>query len=247
MLMQQTINILEQLRLFEMIKAIQEQEKNSEYEKLDFYERLGFIADKELIAKQNRLLNTRLRKAKLRQQAVFEDINFKSSRGLKRSHILELGTNKWLRNHENLLITGPTGVGKTYLSCAIAHKACQDGFSVIYYRLGKLMYELALNRGEGNYLKTLKKISKVDILVLDDWGLEILNKEQRYDLLEILEDRHGLKSTLITSQLPIDTWHSFIGDQTLADAIMDRLIHSAQIINLKGESMRKKTKNKISI
>lgn len=244
MLIQQTISILEQLRLFEMVKAIQEQEKNSEYEKLDFYERLGFIADRELLAKQNRLLDTRLRKAKLRQQAVFEDIDYKVSRGVKRSHILELGTGKWVRNHENLLITGPTGVGKTYLGCAIAHKACQNGFSVIYYRLGKLMYELSLNRGEGSYLKTLKKISKIDILVLDDWGLEMLNKEQRYDLLEILEDRHGLKSTLITSQLPIDAWHSFIGDQTLADAIMDRLIHSAQILNLKGESMRKKTKNK---
>ena len=159
--------------------------------------------------------------------------------------MLELGTGKWVRNHENLLITGPTGAGKTYLGCAIAQKACRDGFSVLYYRLGKLIYELALNRGEGVYLKTLKKIAKVDILILDDWGLEILNKEQRYDLLEILEDRYGLRSTLITSQLPIDAWHSFIGDQTLADAIMDRLIHSAHIINLKGESMRKnKTKKK---
>ena len=247
MLIQQTINILEQLRLFEMVRAIQEQEKNPEYDKLDFFERLGFIADRELIAKQNRLLSTRLRKAKLRQQAIFEDVNYKASRGLKRSQVLELGTGKWVQNHENLLITGPTGVGKTYLGCAIARKACQNGFSVMYYRLGKLMYELSLNRGEGSYLKTLKKISKIDILVLDDWGLEILNKDQRYDLLEILEDRHGLKSTLITSQLPIDVWHSFIGDQTLADAIMDRLIHSAQIINLKGESMRKKSKNKIDI
>ena len=210
MLMQQTINILEQLRLFEMVKAIHEQEKNSEYDELDFYERLGFLADRELIAKQNRLLNTRLRKAKLRQQSVFEDIDYKSSRGIKRSCILELGTCKWVRNHENLLITGPTGVGKTYIGCALAHKACQTGFSVLYYRLGKLMYELSLNRGEGSYLKTLKKISKIDVLVLDDWGLEVLNKNQRYDLLEILEDRHGLKSTLITSQLPIDAWHSII-------------------------------------
>lgn len=245
MLIQQTINILEQLRLYEMSRAIQEQQNNSDYEELDFYERLGFIADRELIAKQNRLLKTRLRKAKLRQEAVFEDIDFKASRGLKKSQVLELGTGKWVRNHENLLITGPTGAGKTYLGCAIAQKACRDGFSVLYYRLGKLIYELALNRGEGVYLKTLKKIAKVDILILDDWGLEILNKEQRYDLLEILEDRYGLRSTLITSQLPIDAWHSFIGDQTLADAIMDRLIHSAHIINLKGESMRKnKTKKK---
>ncbi len=239
MLIQQTIKTLEELHLYEMSKAIQEQQNNSEYEELDFYERLGFIADRELIAKQNRLLKTRLRKAKLRQQAVFEDIDFKASRGLNKSLVLELGTGKWVKDHENILITGPTGVGKTYLGCAIAQKACRDGFSVMYYRLGKLIYELTLNRGEGVYLKTLKKIAKVDILVLDDWGLEMLNKEQRYDLLEILEDRHGIKSTLITSQLPIDAWHSFIGDPTIADAIMDRLIHSAHIINLKGESMRK--------
>ncbi len=242
MLLQQTINTLEKLHLSEMSNALREQEGNSNYQELSFLERLGLLADQELVSQENRLLASRLRKAKLRQQVVFEDIDLRTSRGLNRSQILELGTCSWVRNHENLLITGPTGVGKTYLACSLAHKACQEGFSVSYHRLSKLLYELAINRGEGRYLKTLKALAKVEILVLDDWGLEMLNKDQRYDLLEILEDRHGRKSTLITSQLPIDAWHSFIGDQTLADAIMDRLIHNAQILNMKGESMRRKKK-----
>ena len=244
MLLQQTIETLEKLRLFEMATGLQEQESNQEYHELTFPQRLGILAERELLNQEDRQLKTRLRKAKLRQQAMFEDIDFRTSRGLRKSQILELGTCKWVRNHENILITGPTGVGKTWLACALAHRACREGFTVAYHRLSKLLYELAINRGEGRYLKALKALAKVEILVLDDWGMEVMNKDQRHDLLEILEDRHGRKSTLVTSQLPTDAWHPVIGDQTLADAILDRLIHNAQILNLKGETMRKKRKTK---
>ena len=182
--------------------------------------------------------------AKLRHQAAFEDIDMKPARGINKAQILELGTCRWVKEHDNILIIGPTGAGKTWLACALAQKACREGFSVSYQRLSKLLYELSINRGEGKYLKALQALSKIEILILDDWGLEILTKEQRHDLLEILEDRHARKSTIITSQLPTDAWHPFIGEDTFADAIMDRLIHNAQILNLKGDSMRKKRINK---
>lgn len=244
MLLQQTIDVLEKLHLHEMTKGLREQEGNASYQELGFSERLGLLADRELVAQENRILTSRLRKAKLRQNAEFEDIDLKTGRGVNRTQVMELGACSWVRNHENLLITGPTGVGKTYLACALSHKACREGFSVSYYRLSKLLYELNINRGEGRYLKTLKAMARIEILVFDDWGLEILGKDQRNDLLEILEDRNGRKSTLITSQLPIQDWHSFIGDQTIADAILDRLIHNAHIIQLKGDSMRKKRPEK---
>ena len=244
MLLQQTIDALAKLKLNEMINALKEQESSQEYQELTFLERLGILADRQLIHHENRSLAARLRAAKLRHQASFEDIDMKASRGLSRSQILELGTCRWVKEHDNLLIIGPTGAGKTWLACALAEKACQAGFSVLYHRLSKLLYELAINRGEGKYLKALQAISKVEILILDDWGLELLNRDQRHDLLEILEDRHGRKSTIITSQLPTDAWHPFIGEETFADAIMDRLIHNAQILNLKGDSMRKKRINK---
>lgn len=244
MLLQQTINILASLKLYEMINALKEQEENQQYQDLTFLERLGILADRQMIYQENRSLASRLRKAKLRHQAVFEDIDMSSARGINKALILELGTCRWVKEHENILILGPTGAGKTWLACALAQKACREGHTVLYHRLSKLLYELAINKGEGSYLKVLKTIAKVEILILDDWGLDLLNKDQRHDLLEILEDRHGTKSTIITSQLPTDAWHDFIGEETFADAIMDRLIHNAQILNLKGDSMRKKRKTK---
>lgn len=245
MLLQQTIETLEKLRLHEMVTGLREQESDTRYHDMTFLERLGFLADRELISVENRKLAARLTKAKLRQQAVFEDIDMRAARGLNKSQIMELGTCRWIRDHQDLLIIGPTGVGKTWLACAIAHKACREGFSVSYQRLSKLLYELSINKGEGRYLKALKALGQVEVLILDDWGLEMLDKDKRQDLLEILEDRSGRKSTLITSQLPTDAWHPFIGDETIADAILDRLIHNSVIINLKGESMRKVRNTKI--
>lgn len=242
MLLQQTINILANLKLYEMINALKEQEENQQYQDLTFLERLGILADRQMIHQENRSLASRIRKAKLRHLAVFEDIDMSTARGINKALILELGTCRWVKEHENILILGPTGAGKTWLACALAQKACREGHTVLYHRLSKLLYELAINKGEGSYLRVLKTIAKVEILILDDWGLDLLNKDQRHDLLEILEDRHGTKSTIITSQLPTDAWHDFIGEETFADAIMDRLIHNSQIVNLKGDSMRKKRK-----
>jgi DNA replication protein DnaC len=210
---------------------------------LGFEERLGILLDREMAVRQSRRMNTRLRKAKLRQESCIEDIDFRHSRGLDKSLVMRMAGCEWIKEHNNLIITGPTGVGKTFLACAFAQKACREGYSTLYLRITKLFEDLSLAKGDGRYLKLLASFAKADLLVLDDYGLDELNREQRHDLLEILEDRHGLKSTLVTSQLPIDLWHEQIGDPTLADAILDRLVHSAHKIKLNGESMRKKNAN----
>ncbi len=210
---------------------------------MTFEERLGLLLDREQAVRETRRMKTRLRKAKLRQQGSVEDIDFRHPRGLDRSLVLRLADCQWIKQHNNLIITGPTGVGKSYLACAFAEKACREGFSALYLRTTKLFEDLSLAKGDGRYLKLLTSFAKIDLLVLDDYGLHGLTQEQRHDLLEILEDRHGLKSTLVTSQLPVEHWHEQIGDPTLADAILDRLVHSAHKIQLKGESMRKKRAN----
>ncbi len=209
-------------------------------EKLSFDERFGLLIDREMIDRQNRRFKTRLRKAKLRQNACLEDIDFRHPRSLDKSLMLQLASGQWIKEANNLLIIGPTGVGKTYLACALAHKACQLDYSALYFRLPRLLQQLDIAKGDGRYGKLLKSFAKTNLLILDDWGLKKLIKEQSHDLLEIFEDRHRLRSTLITSQLPVDHWHEIIGNPTLADAILDRLVHNAYRINLKGESMRKK-------
>ena len=190
--------------------------------------------------RNDRRLKSRLRKARLKQQACMEDIDYRHARGLDRSLMSDLARCQWARQHLNILITGPTGVGKTWIACALAQKACREGYSAQYLRLPRLLAELVIAKGDGRYPKLLASLAKTDVLILDDWGLSELDAGQRRDLLEILEDRHDVRSTLITSQLPIDKWHQIIGDPTLADAILDRLVHNAYKINLKGESMRKK-------
>jgi DNA replication protein DnaC len=243
MLLHPTIEKLENLRLAGMVNALREQMEMEDIGDMTFEERLGLLADRESAVRDTRRLRTRLAKAKLRQNACIEDIDFGHARGLDRSLVLRLAECRWIAGHENLIITGPTGVGKSYLACAFAQKACREGYTAVYRRLVRLFEDLSLAKGDGRYLKLITALAKTDLLVLDDYGLAALNQEQRHDLLEILEERHGLKSTLVTSQLPLEHWHEQIGDPTLADAILDRLIHNAHKIQMKGGSMRKRKAN----
>jgi DNA replication protein DnaC len=239
MLNHPTLDKLHELRFTGMVKALTEQMALPDIDELSFEERLGLLVDREMTEREDRRLTTRLRQAKLKQNACIEDIDFKQSRGLDKSLILDLAQCQWIRKHLNLLITGPTGVGKTWVACALAQKACREGFTSLYLRLPRLLQELPIAKGDGTYTRLMNRLAKVDVLILDDWGLSKLIAEQRRDLLEILEDRHDNRSTIVTSQLPLDQWHHIIGDPTLADAILDRLVHNAYKINLKGESMRK--------
>lgn len=223
-----------------MAKALAEQMEMSDLGTLSFEERLGLMVDREMNQREDRRLQTRLRKAKLRVPACVEDIDFRHKRGLDKSLVMALAACDWIKGRQNLIITGPTGAGKTYLACALVHKACLMGHSALYHRLPNLLREITIARADGSYTKKMAAYAKTNLIALDDWGLERLTREQALDLLELLEDRHGLKSTLVAAQVPIDHWHEIIGDPTLADAILDRLVHSAHKIELKGESMRKK-------
>ena len=246
MLNHPTLDKLHDLRFIGMAKALTEQMALPDIDDISFEERLGLLVDREATERENRRLQTRLRQAKLKQNACIEDIDWKQSRGLDKSLILDLAQCQWIKKHLNLLITGPTGVGKTWIACALAQKACREGFTSLYLRLPRLLQELPIAKGDGSYTRLLTRLAKVEVLVIDDWGLSKLIAEQRHDLLEILEDRHDIRSTIVTSQLPVDQWHHIIGDPTLADAILDRLVHNAYKINLKGESMRK-NKSKLTI
>jgi len=228
------------LKLTGMHKALSEQLGMDEVESMDFMTRLGLMVDREITERANRRLQTRLKKAKLRQQGCFEDIDFRTPRGLDKQLILSLASCDWIKKANNILITGATGTGKSYLACALAHKACLEGYTVRYTRLPRLMEDISIARADGSYGKLMLDLARTDLIIMDDWGLAAMATQQRHDLLEILEDRNGLKSTIVTSQLPVESWHEYIGDPTLADAILDRLVHSAYKINLKGESMRKK-------
>ena len=240
MLMNPTMEKLQALKLTGMLEALDEQLKSPDIEQLSFDERLGLMIDREMTARDNRRLKTRLKKARLRHDACMEDIDYRHPRGLKRDQIQQLLSSHWIREHQNVIITGPTGVGKTWLACAMAQKACRDGYTVQYLRLPRLLQDLNLARADGRYVKLMAALAKTDLLLLDDWGVSPLTESQRRDLLEIVEDRHNVKSTLVTSQMPVDHWHELIGDPTLADAILDRLIHNAHRVPLKGDSLRKK-------
>lgn len=231
---------LQTLRFSGMLSALEEQLQMPDIGNLTFEDRLGLLVDREITDRQNRRLKTRLRKAQLRQNACIEDIDFRHKRGLDKSLVMQLASGQWIKEANSVIITGPTGVGKTYLACALAHKACLLDYGAVYFRLSRLLQELDVAKGDGRYPKLLKSLAKIDLLVLDDWGLKQLVREQSHDLLEILEDRHNLKSTLIASQLPVDHWYEMINQSTTADAILDRLVHTAYRINLKGESLRKK-------
>ena len=240
MLLNPTLEKLQALKLTGMSQALDEQLSSPDINQLSFEERLGLMIDREFTERDNRRLKARLKKARLRQNASMEDIDFRHPRGLKRDQVQQLLSSRWLKEKQNIIITGPTGVGKTWLACALSQKACRDGYTVQYLRLPRLLQDLNLARADGRYPKLMTGLAKTDLLVLDDWGLAPLTDPQRRDLLEILEDRHNLRSTLVTSQMPVDHWHELIGDPTLADAILDRLIHNAHRMPLKGESLRKK-------
>ena len=244
-MIQQTLEKLSQMRLHTIADALRDQLQQPSLQELSFEERIAMLVDREWIARENRKLQRRLKAARLKQQAAVEDIDFRHPRGLDKSVMLTLSNCNWIRNHQNVIVTGQTGIGKSYLAEAFAQKACREGFTALYYRVPRLFRDLAIARGDGSYGKLLGKIAKTDLLVVDDWGLSPLNEAERRDFLEIMEDRHGIRSTVITSQYPVAKWHELIGEPTLADAILDRIVHNAHKIILKGESLRK-TKAKLT-
>jgi len=240
MLITPTLERLKALRFHGMVVALEEQLASTEFETLSFEERLGILVDREATERENRRLKSRLKQAKLRQQACMEDIDYRHARGLDKSLMMSFMNCAWIKDHLNILITGPTGAGKSFIACALAHRACLEGYRVSYFRAPRLFHDLAVARGDGRYSKIMDAIAKSQLVVIDDWGLSVLNEAEQRDFLEILEDRHGLRSTLIAGQLPISHWHETLSNPTLADAILDRLVHNAYKINLTGDSMRKK-------
>ena len=240
MLHHPTLEKLQSLRLAGMYKALTEQMTMPESETLSFEERLGLLADREMTERQDRRLQTRLRQARLKHHACVEDLDYRAPRGLDKALMLQLATCRWVREGLNLIINGPTGVGKTWIACALAQKACREGYTALYLRLPRLFEDLGLAHGDGRFTKLMAGFAKTDLIILDDWGLAKFTAEQRRDMLELLDDRHGSRSTVVTSQVPVEHWHEVIGDPTLGDAILDRIVHSAYRINLKGESMRKR-------
>jgi len=226
------------LGLTGMAHAWEEQQKQ-DLADLSFEDRLALLIDREMVERENKRTKARLRVATLRQPATPEDVDYRAARGLDRTTFVRLTSGEWIDQHQNLLITGPTGTGKTWLACALGHRACRDNRATLYQRVPRLLEALALARGDGRYARILKSLVRVQLLILDDWGLVPLTQDQRRDVLEIIDDRFGRASTIVTSQLPVDHWHSHIGDPTIADAVLDRLLHTAHRIELKGDSMRK--------
>ena len=231
------------LGLTGMAKALEDQRRSPDIAALGFEERLGLLVDREAAERESRRLTTRLKFAALRHDASIEDVDMRTPRGPDRALFQRLAAGSRLDRHEGVLITGPTGVGKSWLACALGHKACRDGRRVLYHRVPRPFEALALARivprGDGRHARTPKTLARGDLLILDDWGLSVLTPAEREDVLEILEDRHGRGSTIVTSQVPVEAWHEVIGSPTLADAILDRVVHDAHRIVLQGESMRK--------
>ena len=240
MLTEPTIEKLRGMRLGTMADAWLTQREQPKVHELDFDTRFGLLVDAEHLARDNKRLTRALRAAKLRlPNACIEDIDFAPNRELDRAAVRQLGTCSWIALHANVIITGATGTGKSYLACALGQQACRSGYRVSYRRMPRLIEELALAHADGTYTRLLGRLAKVDVLVLDDWGIAPLREQERRDMLEIVEDRHGARATIITSQLPVENWHDYVGDPTIADALLDRVVHTAHRIKLKGPTRRK--------
>ena len=245
MLIEQTVQTLNALRLPGMATAFAEQQTNAASMNLSFDERFALLVDREYTWRENRRVSRLLREAKLKvSQACIEDVQYGAGRKLDKSLIAQLASCQWIHAHQNLILTGATGCGKTWLACALGNAACRQGLSVIYVRTPRLFEELRIAHGDGSFSKRLSALAKADLLILDDWGLASLDQSGRNDLLEVLDDRVGTRSTVITSQLPVEHWHAYLNDPTLADAILDRVLHSAHKLALAGESLRKTEKAK---
>lgn len=245
MLMETTLQTLKDLRLPGMLAAFQEQQASAAVASLSFDERFAMLVDREQTWRENRRVTRLLREARLKSsQACLEDVRYGAGRQLDKALIAQLGSCQWIRAHQNLVLTGATGCGKTWLACALGNAACRQGLSVTYIRTPRLFEELRIAHGDGSFGKRLASLAKTDLLILDDWGLAPLSQPERNDLLEVLDDRVASRSTLITSQLPVEHWHAYLNDPTLADAILDRVLHAAHKIPLAGESLRKMEKSK---
>lgn len=242
MLTQNTLSVLKELKLIGMLRALESQMDNPDVRELSFEERLAMLVDSELTTRDNKKLQARIKAAKLPFNALIENVDAKTNRGITRSELASLATGDWLLRKQNIIVTGATGVGKSYLACALAHKACRDGFTAQFIRTSHLFQDLAVARVDGRYTNLLASYARKDLLIIDDFGLVPLSAEQRQDLLEIVEDRYSNSSTLITSQFHHEHWHSIIGDPTIADAILDRVVHNSYKLCLKGESRRKPPK-----
>jgi DNA replication protein DnaC len=238
MLIEQTVDKMNLMKLSGMAEALKQQLATSAHAQLHFDERLGLLVDAEWTAREQRKLSKRLRSAKLRYAASLEDIDFKHPRTLDRQQVLSLGNCAFVEHRHNLLIIGPTGIGKSYLACAFVERACRRGYKGAYVRLPRLLQQIAVARGDGSYTRILERLAKLDLLAIDDWLLAPLRDSERRDLVEIIEDRSERAATLIASQVPIKDWHAAIGDANLADAICDRLLHNAHRLELKGRSKR---------
>ncbi len=229
------------MRLLGMVEALKAQDQDPAARELSFFDRLGLLIDQQWTWRENRALARRLQIAKLKGGACVEEIDYRTTRGLDKSVIRALAQNSvWVQNHENIFVLGPTGVGKSFVACALAQKACRDGYSALYTRAAALFRDLAIARADGSLRNLLARLSRIDVLVIDDWAMAPLAETERRDFWEICEDRYQTRSTILTSQLPVARWHEQIGDPTAADGILDRLVHNAHRIEMRGDSMRKK-------
>lgn len=240
MLLEQTLDKLTVMKMHGMVHAVRDWIDGPKQQDLSATELLGIVTDAEWVHRESKKLQSRLRLAAFKfKDACVEDIDYRASRGLNKSALMELMSSRWVASHRNIILTGPTGVGKSWLACALGQKACRDGYTVMYKRLSRLFDELDRARGDGSYHIVIRKLARTNVLILDDFGMEVLEASQRKDLLEIIDDRYHVSSTIITSQLEPKHWHGVIGDETHADAICDRVVHNAKRIHLKGESLRK--------
>lgn len=244
MILHETLEKMRAMKLYGFASALEQQMSQTEVVSLSFEDRLGLLVDQEWSWRENRKLAYRLKCARFSiKDACLEQIDYQLPRNLNKSLVLSLANSDWVAKRRNIIITGPTGSGKTFLACALAQKACRDGYSAFYIRAPRLFYDLGIAKADGSYGRFLQRLAKLKVLIVDDWGLTPLEERERRDFLEIIEDRHTVSSTVMATQLPIRKWHDTIGDPTLADAICDRIVHNAYKVELKGESVRKlKTK-----